>query len=64
MFQFKKRFTGLFLALTVFAPLAFSQSNIIDEVIAVVGDNPVLRSDVEFQYEQAMMQGSNFQGVL
>lgn len=64
MFQFKKRFTGLFLALTVFAPLAFSQSNIIDEVIAVVGDNPVLRSDVEFQYQQAMMQGSNFQGDL
>jgi peptidyl-prolyl cis-trans isomerase SurA len=64
MFQFKMRFTGLFLALTMFAPLAFSQSNIIDEVIAVVGDNPVLRSDVEFQYQQAMMQGSNFQGDL
>ncbi len=64
MFQLKKRFSGLFLALTMFAPLAFSQSNIIDEVIAVVGDNPVLRSDVEFQYQQAMMQGSNFQGDL
>src|SRR5690554_4968478 len=64
MFQFKKRFIGLFLALTMFTPLAFSQSNIIDEVIAVVGDNPVLRSDVEFQYQQAMMQGSNFQGDL
>ncbi len=64
MFQFKKGFIGLLLALTMFAPLAFSQSNIIDEVIAVVGDNPVLRSDVEFQYQQAMMQGSNFQGDL
>lgn len=64
MFQFKKRFTGLFLALTMFMPFAFSQSNVIDEVIAVVGDNPILQSDVEFQYQQAMMQGSNFQGDL
>ncbi len=64
MIQFKKRLTAMFLALTMLTPLAFSQSNIIDEVIGVVGDNPILRSDVEFQYQQAMMQGSNFQGDL
>ncbi|GAO31850.1 peptidylprolyl isomerase [Geofilum rubicundum] len=64
MIQFKKRLTALFLALTMLTPFAFSQSNIIDEVIGVVGDNPILRSDVEFQYQQAMMQGSNFQGDL
>ncbi|WP_262708671.1 peptidylprolyl isomerase [Natronoflexus pectinivorans] len=39
-----------------------SQSNVIDEVIAVVGDNPVLRSDVEYQYQQARMQGVTFPG--
>jgi peptidyl-prolyl cis-trans isomerase SurA len=64
MIQFKKRLTALFLLLTMLAPVTFSQSNIIDEVIGVVGDNPILRSDVEFQYQQAMMQGSNFQGDL
>jgi peptidyl-prolyl cis-trans isomerase SurA len=41
-----------------------SQSNVIDEVIAVVGDNPILRSDIESQYQQAMMQGANFDGDL
>ncbi|MDB4334884.1 peptidylprolyl isomerase [bacterium] len=35
----------------------FAQSNVIDEVIAVVGDNAILKSDIEYQYQQALMQG-------
>ena len=42
----------------------FSQSNVIDEVIAVIGDTPVLLSDVEMQYQQAVIQGADFQGDL
>jgi len=64
MFQLKKRSVSLFFTLAMFMPMAFSQSNVIDQVIAVVGDNPILLSDVEFQYQQAMMQGTNFQGDL
>lgn len=44
--------------------MSFGQTKIIDEVIAVVGDNPVLRSDIEYQYQQAMMQGHSFAGDL
>ncbi|MFO7999814.1 MAG: peptidylprolyl isomerase [Marinilabilia sp.] len=40
----------------------FGQSNIIDEVVAVVGDEPVLRSEVEFQHQQALMQGEDDAG--
>jgi len=43
---------------------ANSQSIIIDEVIAVVGDSPILKSDVESQYQQAMIQGVSFTGDL
>lgn len=35
----------------------FAQKNLIDEVVAVVGDNAILRSDIEYQYEQALMEG-------
>lgn len=42
----------------------FSQSNVIDEVIAVIGDTPVLLSDVEMQYQQAVIQGADYQGDL
>jgi peptidyl-prolyl cis-trans isomerase SurA len=38
------------------------QSNVIDEVIAVIGDEPVLKSDIEFQYQQALMEGAEFAG--
>ncbi len=34
---------------------AFSQQKIIDEVIAVVGDNEILLSDIEYDYQQALM---------
>lgn len=64
MFKVKTFFFGLVVAALLSPASSWSQSNIIDEVIAVVGDNPVLRSDIEAQYQQAMMQGSNFAGDL
>ncbi len=39
-----------------------AQNNVIDEVIAVVGDNAILRSDIEHQYEQALMEGAQYAG--
>ncbi len=39
-----------------------AQNNVIDEVIAVVGDNAILRSDIEHQYEQALMEGAQYPG--
>jgi hypothetical protein len=43
--------------------LASAQKSLVDEVVAVVGDNAILRSDVEYQYEQALMEGvSNYNG--
>ncbi len=41
-----------------------AQKNVIDEVIAVVGDNAILKSDVEYQYQQAVMQGMSAKGDL
>ncbi len=51
------------IALTSFNSL-FAQDGVIDEVIAVVGDNAILKSDIEHQYEQALMEGANFSGDL
>lgn len=39
-----------------------SQNNVIDEVIAIVGDEPILLSDIEHQYQQALMDGVNYDG--
>ena len=41
-----------------------AQNNVIDEVIAVVGDNAILKSDIEHQYEQALVEGANYAGDL
>lgn len=51
--------TYLIIALSM--PIA-AQTNVIDEVVAIVGDKPVLRSDIEHQYQQALMEGTNFTG--
>ena len=40
----------------------YSQDNIIDEVIAVVGDNAILKSEVEQQYQQALSEGITYSG--
>ena len=59
-----KYFWGIVSILLIFPVLSRAQSNVIDEVIAVVGDSPILRSDVESMYQQTMMQGSNYVGDL
>lgn len=40
------------------------QKKLVDEVVAVVGDNAILRSDIEYQYEQALIDGANVTGDL
>ena len=56
--------SALFSLLFCLSIASKAQIGIVDEVIAVVGDSPILRSDVEYQYQQIMMQGANFQGDL
>jgi peptidyl-prolyl cis-trans isomerase SurA len=52
-----------FLLILIFSSLlAQGQKNVIDQVVAVVGDEPVLRSDIEFQHQQALMEGVDFPG--
>lgn len=41
-----------------------AQTNVIDEVIAIVGDNAILRSEIERQYQQMLMEGVNYSGDL
>jgi peptidyl-prolyl cis-trans isomerase SurA len=49
--------------LLVFVSLTtFAQDNIIDEVIAVVGDNAILKSEIEQQYQQALSEGVTYPG--
>jgi peptidyl-prolyl cis-trans isomerase SurA len=64
MYLMKYRFFIPVIFILLFSHQGRAQLNVIDEVIAVVGDNPVLRSDVEYQYQQAMMQGVSFPGDL
>ena len=55
------RKTGIFLLLLLLmikADYASAQEQIIDEVVAVVGGNFVLQSDIEAQYLQFRMQGA------
>lgn len=40
----------------------FAQDNVIDEIVWVVGDEPILRSEVEFQRLQAQSEGVKFSG--
>ncbi len=63
MQQAISRVFRIFITVLVFFPLSLAgQSNVIDQVIAVVGDRPLLKSDIEYQYQQALMQGSEFAG--
>lgn len=64
MIKVRSILLGLIVAALFTPSVLRGQSNIIDEVIAVVGDNPILRSDIESQYQQAIMQGSSFDGDL
>lgn len=59
-----RRFVVSALALSLFGGLAQAQkpNNIIDEVIWVVGDEPILKSEVEIQRISAEMQGQRIDG--
>lgn len=55
------------IAICVAAALASSfaapaQTRLIDEVVASVGDDAILSSDIEYQYGQAMIEGVNYGG--
>ncbi len=41
-----------------------AQSGLVDEIIAIVGDNAILKSDIERQYQQMIMEGVNYGGDL
>jgi len=53
----KKTLIFLSLFFLVGIPVSYSQDKIIDKVVAVVGGKMILKSDVENQYVQAVMQG-------
>jgi peptidyl-prolyl cis-trans isomerase SurA len=50
------------ITLLLFTTNSFSQSNIIDEVIWIVGDESILRSEVEEQRLRAQYEGTPLQG--
>ncbi len=52
----------LILSFSSLATLA--QVKLVDEVVATVGDDAILNSDIEYQYGQAMIEGVNFNGDL
>lgn len=52
----------IMMTLVVSATTMHAQKVLIDEVIATVGDDAILRSDVEYQYEQALIDGTTFNG--
>jgi peptidyl-prolyl cis-trans isomerase SurA len=57
----KKIFNYLLFALTAFSSLS-AQDNIIDEIVWIVGDEAILKSDVEEQRMQLQYEGMNIKG--
>jgi peptidyl-prolyl cis-trans isomerase SurA len=53
---------ALFVLMTLCLFPAMAQDNVIDEVVWVVGDQPILRSEVEAQRLQAQYEGVKFSG--
>ena len=58
------KFIGIIIAMMVGTTVVFGQSasNVIDEVIWVVGDEAILKSEVEEARIEAQMQGERFNG--
>jgi len=56
-----KRFF-IFVVVALLMSSAFAQDNIIDEIVWVVGDEPILRSEVENQRLQSQLEGVKFDG--
>ena len=59
-----KKLSVVHIALTLFlcATQANAQDNVIDEIVWVVGDEPILRSDVESKRFQAQLSGNQYDG--
>lgn len=59
-----KKLTVVPIAMTLFLCVAMTnaQDNVIDEIVWVVGDEPILRSEVERQRLQAQVEGVKFDG--
>lgn len=54
-----KKFSVLVgLLLTVVSSVGFAQEKVVDKVVAVVGDNIILKSEIDQQYAQYLMQGN------
>jgi len=52
----------IFAVLASFITPVYSQDNVIDEIVWVVGDEPILRSEVEEQRLNAQLEGVKFSG--
>ena len=50
------------LLMSLFSVQAFAQNNVIDEVVWVVGDEAILKSDVETERMNAQYEGRRFDG--
>lgn len=58
----KHAFPFFLAALFTVCASAQQRTRLIDEVVASVGDDAVLNSDIEYQYGQAMIEGVNYDG--
>lgn len=52
----------LTMAILTFTAMSHAQKVLIDDVVATVGDDAILRSDIEYQYEQALIDGATYGG--
>ncbi|MBN1180787.1 MAG: peptidylprolyl isomerase [Bacteroidales bacterium] len=53
-----KKLKLVFLLLTIFViPTIYGQKKVVDQLVAIVGDNVILQSDIENQYLQLLAQG-------
>jgi peptidyl-prolyl cis-trans isomerase SurA len=50
------------MAILTFTAMSHAQKVLIDDVVATVGDDAILRSDIEYQYEQALIDGATYGG--
>jgi len=57
-----KKFLTLFSFFSICILTVVAKDNVIDEIVWVVGDEPILRSDVENQRLQAQSEGTKFSG--
>ncbi|TAE35381.1 MAG: peptidylprolyl isomerase [Sphingobacteriales bacterium] len=54
-----KKHSFLILAIfTTFSSIVFAQKKVLDKVVAVVGDNIILQSEIDQQYAQYLVQGN------